>query len=69
MQETVHIGIGRGPAGDQSRPFREVQGDAFFPPLPAEGWREVSRAAQPAENGYTYDFVDYARDRVPPQAA
>lgn len=47
----------------------EVQGDAFFPPLPAEGWREVSRATQPAENGYTYDFVDYARDRVPPQAA
>lgn len=47
----------------------EVQGDAFFPPLPAEGWREVSRAAQPAENGYAYDFVDYARDRVPPQAA
>ncbi|VFR20735.1 Dihydrofolate reductase [plant metagenome] len=47
----------------------EVQGDAFFPPLPAEGWREVSRAAQPAENGYAYDFVDYTRDRVPPQAA
>ncbi|MEI2416947.1 dihydrofolate reductase [Orrella sp. JC864] len=39
----------------------EVPGDAFFPDLPAGQWREQSRAPQPAENGYAYDFVEYRR--------
>ncbi|GAA4334326.1 dihydrofolate reductase [Pigmentiphaga soli] len=38
----------------------EVEGDAFFPPLPP-GWREQSRQPQPPENGYRYDFVSYLR--------
>lgn len=38
----------------------EVDGDAFFPPLPA-GWVETSRAPQPEENGLRYDFVVYER--------
>ncbi|OZI37289.1 dihydrofolate reductase [Bordetella genomosp. 10] len=39
----------------------DVEGDAWFPPLPADEWREVSRQAQPDENGYAYDFVEYER--------
>ncbi|CAB3843556.1 MAG: dihydrofolate reductase [Achromobacter sp.] len=39
----------------------EVEGDAFFPLLPGFQWRETARAAQPAENGYRYDFVTYER--------
>jgi len=39
----------------------EVDGDAFFPSLPAGQWREVVRLPQPEENGYAYDFVTYAR--------
>lgn len=39
----------------------EVEGDAFFPALPAGQWREVSRHPQAAENGYRYDFVEYLR--------
>lgn len=39
----------------------QVDGDAFFPELPAGQWQEVSREPQPAENGYTYDFVVYER--------
>ncbi|OZI43005.1 dihydrofolate reductase [Bordetella genomosp. 4] len=38
-----------------------VEGDAFFPVLPAEQWHEISREPQPAENGYAYDFVVYER--------
>jgi len=38
-----------------------VAGDAFFPVLPGDEWREVSRTAQPVENGYAYDFVVYER--------
>jgi len=38
-----------------------VEGDAFFPDLPASQWREVAREPQPAENGYAYDFVTYER--------
>lgn len=38
-----------------------VEGDAFFPALPAEQWQETSREPQPAENGYAYDFVVYER--------
>ncbi|APX76353.1 dihydrofolate reductase [Achromobacter insolitus] len=39
----------------------DVEGDAFFPLLPAFQWKETSREAQPAENGYEYDFVTYER--------
>lgn len=39
----------------------EVEGDAFFPALPASQWQEISREPQPAENGYAYDFVVYER--------
>ncbi|WP_313378082.1 dihydrofolate reductase [Achromobacter insolitus] len=39
----------------------DVEGDAFFPLLPAFQWKETSREPQPAENGYEYDFVTYER--------
>ena len=38
-----------------------VDGDAFFPDLPAGQWQEAERLPQPEENGYTYDFVRYVR--------
>ena len=38
-----------------------VEGDAFFPLLPAFQWKESARERQPAENGYEYDFVTYER--------
>jgi len=44
----------------------EVAGDAFFPILPNGVWREVSRTAQPIENGYAYDFVVYQRQVLNP---
>jgi dihydrofolate reductase len=39
----------------------QVQGDTFFPPLPAGQWREVIRLPQAPQHGYAYDFVTYAR--------
>ncbi|MFC4277075.1 dihydrofolate reductase [Achromobacter aloeverae] len=42
----------------------DVEGDAWFPPLPADEWREISRQAQPGENGYAYDFVEYERNQA-----
>ena len=39
----------------------KVDGDAHFVELPASQWRQTSRAAQPAENGWNYDFVSYQR--------
>ncbi|MGE8675192.1 MAG: dihydrofolate reductase [Achromobacter kerstersii] len=39
----------------------DVEGDAFFPLLPAFRWKETAREKQPAENGYEYDFVTYER--------
>ncbi|KAK73224.1 dihydrofolate reductase [Bordetella holmesii 04P3421] len=39
----------------------DVPGDAWFPLLPGHAWKETSRAAQPEENGYRYDFVVYDR--------
>lgn len=39
----------------------EVDGDAFFPGLPAGEWQEAERLPQPEENGYAYDFVTYKR--------
>lgn len=41
----------------------DVEGDTFFPDLQAGQWREATRATQPEENGYTYDFVVYERVR------
>jgi dihydrofolate reductase len=39
----------------------DVDGDAYFPYLPAFRWREVSRQPQAEENGYAYDFVVYEK--------
>ncbi len=39
----------------------EVDGDAFFPPLPAAQWREAERKPQPPEDGLGYDFVVFRR--------
>lgn len=39
----------------------DVDGDTFFPELPAEEWQEVERLPQPEENGFTYDYVTYRR--------
>lgn len=39
----------------------DVPGDTFFPELNTTQWQEVSRSAQPEENGYSYDFVHYTR--------
>lgn len=39
----------------------DVEGDAFFPLLPAFEWKETARESQPEENGYAYDFVTYER--------
>lgn len=38
-----------------------VDGDAHFPALDKEQWHETWRTIQPEENGYRYDFVEYAR--------
>src|SRR5690606_22347407 len=40
-----------------------VDGDVFFPTLPAGQWHETERLPQPEENGYRYDFVTYCRNR------
>ncbi|MDX3906594.1 MAG: dihydrofolate reductase [Pigmentiphaga sp.] len=39
----------------------DVDGDAWFPPLPADQWRETTRQPQPPEDGLAYDFVTYER--------
>ena len=39
----------------------EVDGDAWFPELPQNQWRETDRQPQPEENGLRYDFVTYER--------
>jgi dihydrofolate reductase len=38
-----------------------IQGDTWFPALPAGQWHEVERQPQPPENGLAYDFVVYRR--------
>lgn len=38
-----------------------IDGDAFFPPLDTSVWRETTRSPQPAENGLSYDLVEYRR--------
>jgi len=39
----------------------DIDGDAFFGPLDAMQWKEVSRTPQPPENGLRYDVVHYQR--------
>jgi len=39
----------------------EVEGDAFFPELPADEWRCVERSPAIAENDHTFNFAVYAR--------
>ena len=39
----------------------QIEGDTWFPELPAGQWREAERLAQPAENGLAYDFVIYRK--------
>lgn len=39
----------------------ELDGDTWFPPLPAGQWRETERLSQPPANGLAYDFVSYRR--------
>ena len=39
----------------------DVEGDAFFAPLQTAQWQEISRLAQPPENGLHYDVVHYQR--------
>lgn len=41
----------------------DVDGDVYFPPLPADAWVEKERLPQPEENGFQYDFVTYCRSR------
>lgn len=38
-----------------------IDGDTFFPELPAQGWKEIQREPQASENGLSYDFVVYQR--------
>ena len=39
----------------------QIPGDAFFPELDSNTWQETSRSQQPAENGLSYDLVEYRR--------
>jgi len=39
----------------------DIEGDAHFPALAKDQWKEVSRESQPEENGLAYDFVTYQR--------
>uniref|UniRef100_UPI00333F0ED8 dihydrofolate reductase n=1 Tax=Castellaniella defragrans TaxID=75697 RepID=UPI00333F0ED8 len=39
----------------------KIEGDTWFPELPAGQWRETERLTQPPENGLAYDFVTYRR--------
>ena len=41
-----------------------VEGDAFFPALDSQNWQETARHKQPAEQGLSYDLVEYRR-RIP----
>jgi len=39
----------------------QIPGDVFFPELDSNTWQETSRSQQPAENGLSYDLVEYRR--------
>ncbi|HEU4974035.1 MAG TPA: dihydrofolate reductase [Baekduia sp.] len=41
----------------------DVDGDTFFPELPAAAWRVAERGEPISENGHTYRFVTYERTR------
>lgn len=43
----------------------DVDGDAFFPAPEPQQWEETERQAQAAENGYSFDFVQYRRRLAP----
>lgn len=36
-------------------------GDAYFPPIEAAQWQEISRDAQTSTQGLSFDYVSYAR--------
>lgn len=37
----------------------DIDGDVFFPQLPASEWRETMRMPRVQENGYDYEIVTY----------
>lgn len=39
----------------------DIDGDTWFPELPAGQWQEVQRLTQPPEQDLNYDFVTYRR--------
>jgi len=39
----------------------DLDGDTWFPALPAGQWQETERLPQPPDNGLVYDFVTYRR--------
>ena len=39
----------------------KIEGDAFFAIPDPSQWQETSRTPQPAENGLSYDLVEYQR--------
>lgn len=41
-----------------------VEGDTLFPPLPEEEWHCVERSRTLRENGYTFSFKRYERERT-----
>jgi dihydrofolate reductase len=41
----------------------DVEGDAYFPPLPEGEWRVVERDDPLVENDYTFSFTVYERSR------
>ena len=41
----------------------DIEGDTWFPEIPAQEWEEVERRPQPEENGLHYDFVVLRRKR------
>jgi len=41
----------------------DIDGDTWFPALPADQWTEIERLPQPPDNGLSYSFVTYARQR------
>jgi len=38
-----------------------IEGDAWFPALSSDEWKEIQRQPQVAENGFHFDFVTYQR--------
>ena len=40
---------------------KEFEGDAFFPRVDSEKWKEIERLPQINENGINYEFITYKR--------